>query len=207
MALHCCRPSSKLHSRSAPPPRYNNVAFPHTSSATLKSSESFKTTMIKGIRVQPTIFLSRVPPFTPCIRTTNVSHAQFKVPQVARQRGQECTSFCSSVFPIAGALAASNITCFLPHHGANHPQRSHGHTACISAHVCAPCTVVAQKALALKVKLLALHQQTRERNTFALLTAILVAILGSFYHNGTLLNDKMHTLTSANQAFVFCPSR
>ena len=68
-------------------------------------------------------------------------------------------------------------------------------------------TVVTQKALALKVKLLSPHQQTKDRNTFALLTAILVAIVGSFCHNGAFLNNKMHTLTSATQAFVFCPSR
>ena len=102
------------------------------------------------------------------------------------------------------------FTCF-KHHvfpsspWADHPQRSHRQTVCISANASAPRTVVTQKALAFKVKLLALHQQSRDRNTFALLTAILVAIVGSFCHNGAFLNDKTHTLTSANQAFVFCP--
>ena len=90
---------------------------------------------------------------------------------------------------------------------ADHPRRSHRNTVCIFANACAPLTVVAQNALALKVKLLALHQQTTDRNTFALLIAILVAIVGSFCHNGAFLNNKTHTLTSANQAFVFCPSR
>ena len=109
-ALHRCRQLSYLHSRSSPLPRYNSVDFPHTSSATLKRSESFKTTTIKGTRVQPTVFLSRVPPFTLCICATNVSHAQFEVPQIALQlhhlaqernphrRRQESARCCLPIF-------------------------------------------------------------------------------------------------------------
>ena len=45
----------------------------------------------------------------------------------------------------------------------------------------------------------------RSRAPFALLTAILVAIGGSFCHNSAFLNDKTTHFTPADQASIFCP--
>ena len=136
-ALHRCRQLSNLHSRSSPLPRYNSVDFPHTSSATLKRSESFKTTTIKGTRVQPTVFLSRVPPFTLCIHATNVSYAQFEVPQVALQlrhpaqernphrRRQESARCCLPIFSFRWHFLCSKHCIFSSHQHTLNKRHTH----------------------------------------------------------------------------------
>ena len=45
------------------------------------------------------------------------------------------------------------------------------------------------------------------RAPFALFTAILVAIGGSFGQNNSFLKSTKHTLTSTNEVFAFRPSR
>ena len=117
-------------------------------------------------------------------RASTSTHSASNVVHI--NEGQICTRFCPSVFPFAGALAASNIA---------FPLLCHGH----SIH-----KYHTHSQLVVLLVVVARLPRTFTSALVVVFNNIFFSIVGSFCHNCAFLNNRTKGCTSTEQVAILC---